>query len=210
MIFIILWSEMKKTSLAHQILSETIRNHFPKPREASRMIPNRFWDFRFFYDFHHFFIISGHVWGSDPDLDLTEWAETFQKPRLACDLNPFFSKSLDSIGFPVEVSLASQLRGVGKFCSVFGFSSIRANFRHLIFSKSASHHLKWFPEARGSSPNDSWMILRFSIFSWFSSFSSFFWTRSRKASRARLHQMSWNFQETSFQLRLNYWNSQSQ
>ena len=167
-------------------------------------------------------------------------------------------KSLGSLGFLFDLSLASRLRGVGKFSSISGFSSIRANFRHpifsksashhiwlpawsqfrrwktfefsgkypgpdlngfssiranfrhLTFSKSASHHLKWFPEAWGSSPNDSWMILRFSIFSWFSSFSSFFWTRSGKVSRARLHQMSWNFQEISFQLRLNYWISQSQ
>ena len=140
MIFFKIFPETKKSSLAHQISSETIRNHFPKPREASRMIPDRFWDFRFFHDFHHFFIISGHVSGKFRDLDSTKWAETFQKPRLICNLNPFLRKSLDSIGLIVETNWTSQLRGVGKFSPVFGFSSIRANFRHPIFSKSASHH----------------------------------------------------------------------
>ena len=159
MIFFKIFPETKKSSLAHQISSETIRNHFPKPREASRMIPDRFWDFRFFHDFHHFFIISGHVWGKFRDLDCTKWAETFQKPRLICKLNRSLRKSLDSIGFPVEITLASQLRGLGKFWPVFGFSSIRANFRHPIFSKSASHHLNDFlkpGEAARMSPEWFW------------------------------------------------------
>ena len=121
-----------------------------KPSEIISRSPGKLpeWsliDFKSF-DFFMIFIIfssfSGHVWQNETGLDSTKWAETFQKPRLIPLLNPALGKSLDSIGFPVEVSLASQLRGVGKFSSISGFSSIRANFRHPIFSKSASHHFR--------------------------------------------------------------------
>ena len=164
--------------------------------------------------FSSFSVNFRHVWQKSGQLDLMKWAETFRKYPFNYVWIIGFLNLNKNIWFPASkqfrrwktIEFSRKYPGP----DLNGFSSIRANFRHLTFSKSASHHLKWFPEAWGSSPNDSWMILRFSIFSWFSSFSSFFWTRSGKVSRARLHQMSWNFQEISFQLRLNYWISQSQ
>ena len=177
------------------------------------MIPEWFLRISIFHDFHHFRHFSGHVRGKSRGLDSIKWAETFRKPPFNYVWIIGFLNLNKNIWFPAwdQFRRWKTFEFSGKYPGpdLNGFSSIRANFRHLIFSKSASHHLKWFPEAWGSCPNDSWMILRFSIFMIFIIFGQFS-TRLTKIRTARPHEMSWNFQEISFQLRLNYWISQSQ